>query len=277
MPDEPLLELQRQFLGELFHPLWGESRQKTSLPGEGPPPPIGFIATAKKLITPSRTLIPEERLELYHRQYWFRLLDSLGEDFPALHWLLGEEAFWNLIEDYLLANPPTSHSLRYLGAGLADHIARHASAIPHAPHAEDLARVEYALCLAVELGERPTVEPANLATDRLDLQPHLQFIPMRTPAEILHARAMRSAPCRHLSAPKKTAIRIVAIYRYRNEAQLRRVPAPEHALLSAIARTHSLDAAMDHALSLPIALRPKSQQTIQTWFRHWFELGWICS
>jgi hypothetical protein len=277
MPDEPLLELQRQFLGELFHPLWGESRGKTALPGEGTMPPTSFPATATRLLTPSRTLVPEARLELYHRQYWFRLLDSLEEDFPALRWLLGEGPFWKLLEDYLVEKPPTTPSLRYLGEGLADHIARHAGEVPHAPHAEDLARVEYALCLAMELGDRPTVDPAKLATDRLELPPHLQLIPVRTPAEILHARALRGGPCHHLAAPKPGANRIVAVYRHQDEAHLRRVPLPEHALLSAIARTHSLEAAMDHVLSLPLALRPKSQQKIQAWFRRWFELGWICS
>jgi len=277
MPNEPLLELQRQFLGELFHPLWGESRRKTALPDEGGKPPACFAATAKRLLTPSPTLIPEERLELYHRQYWFRLLDSLAEDFPALRWLLGDEAFWRLIEDYLVAHPPTSFTLRHLGGDLADHIARHATPLPHAIHAEDLARVEYALCLALELGDRPALAPEKLATDHLELPPYLQFIAVRTPAEILHARALRGVVCHHLPAPKPNASRIVAVYRQHEEATLRRVPAPEHALLAAIDRTHSLEAAMDHVLSLPIALRPKDQPKIQAWFCRWFELGWICS
>ena len=277
MPDDSLLELQRQFIGALFHPLWGESRRKTPLPGEGRAPPAGFAETADRIITPSRTLVPAERLELYHRQYWFRLLDSLGEDFPALNWLLGDEAFWKVIEDFLMAHPPTSYTLRHLGEVLPDYIRRHADAVPHAAHAEDLARLEYALCLAMELGERPPLDPAHVATGHLELQPHLQFIALRTPAEILHARALRGALRRHLSAPKQDARRIVAVYRHNDEARLRRLPVPQHALLSAIAKTHSLEAAMDHVLTLPAALRPKDPQTIQTWFREWFELGWICS
>jgi hypothetical protein len=58
---------------------------------------------------------PEERLELYHRQYWYRLLDSIEEDFPALRLLLGRAPFWRLVEEYLLAAPPTSFTLRHLG------------------------------------------------------------------------------------------------------------------------------------------------------------------
>ena len=53
-------------------------------------PSASFVATATRHLSPSATLDPVERLDLYHRQYWYRVLDSLQEDFPALEHLLGE-------------------------------------------------------------------------------------------------------------------------------------------------------------------------------------------
>lgn len=71
-----------------------------------------------KLVKPSRTLQPVERVEIYNRMYWFRLLDSLGQDFPGLRALLGDEKFWRLAERYLAECPSCSFALRDLGSRL---------------------------------------------------------------------------------------------------------------------------------------------------------------
>jgi hypothetical protein len=36
-----------------------------------------------KLIKPSKTLQPLERVEIYNRMYWFRLLECIATDFPG--------------------------------------------------------------------------------------------------------------------------------------------------------------------------------------------------
>ncbi|HTW62232.1 MAG TPA: putative DNA-binding domain-containing protein, partial [Terracidiphilus sp.] len=39
---------------------------------------------AASFIAPNSRLNPFERLEIYNRQYWLRVLGALAEDFPAL-------------------------------------------------------------------------------------------------------------------------------------------------------------------------------------------------
>ena len=47
-------------------------------------------AAAAEFIKPNDRLSSFERLEIYNRQYWFRLLDCLYEDYPGLLSVLGK-------------------------------------------------------------------------------------------------------------------------------------------------------------------------------------------
>ena len=41
-------------------------------------------------VKPNDRLTSAERLEIYNRSYWYRILDSLREDFPGLRAVVGE-------------------------------------------------------------------------------------------------------------------------------------------------------------------------------------------
>ena len=41
------------------------------------------------MVKPNDRLTSTERLDIYHRQYWYRILDSFNEDFPGLRAVLG--------------------------------------------------------------------------------------------------------------------------------------------------------------------------------------------
>ena len=48
---------------------------------------------AEAIIKPNDRLTSFERLEIYNRQYWFRVLSALAEDFEGLRLILGDRAF----------------------------------------------------------------------------------------------------------------------------------------------------------------------------------------
>jgi hypothetical protein len=144
-----LLGLQRRFMAALTEPIYGDSRERSQLPPRPGDVSEAFAETATTLITPSPTLQPVERLELYHRQYWYRLLDSLAEDFPALKALLGKEAFWHLIEAYLESAPPSSFTLRHLGSGLADFVRKCPARTAHPVHAYAAAALAVVMATAL--------------------------------------------------------------------------------------------------------------------------------
>ena len=75
-------------------------------------------------IKPNDRLSSVERLEIYSRSYWFRILDSLYDDFPGLRAVLGQRAFHLLARAYLADCPSRSFTLRDLGSRLEDWLER---------------------------------------------------------------------------------------------------------------------------------------------------------
>lgn len=270
-----LLSMQRRFMAALREPIFSDSRGHSELP-----PRIGdvlanFVRIADELITPSATLTPVERLELYHRQYWYRLLDSIAEDFPGLRWRLGDEPFWRLMEAYLEAQAPRSFTLRHLGAGLASFIADRPGVVPNAIEAEDLARLEYALCHAFEAGEKPLVAPSELRKGNLGLQPHITLLPLRTPADTLWRSWQRGGRFKRLGRPSTRPSRFVAVYRCDLGLHIERLPRAAFSILAAIRDDGSLESAMERVTSDRGLLRAHDAQRVSEWFGVWTARGWF--
>lgn len=80
------------------------------------------------------------RLRIYADAYRLRLVEVLGNDFPATRDALGEAAFAAFAERYLHAHPPAHPSVRHVGCDFADWLAAEADA-PRGLH--ELARFEW--------------------------------------------------------------------------------------------------------------------------------------
>jgi len=76
----------------------------------------GSTEQAEQIVTRSRALSGLERLAIYNRAYYARLLDCLRESFPVLFHALGEDAFGAFAIDYLQKYPSRSYTLNDLGS-----------------------------------------------------------------------------------------------------------------------------------------------------------------
>ncbi len=76
--------LQREMAATIMQPLTTDDDMR-------PVAPDGrrMQVLAESFIAPNSQLNSFERLEIYNRQYWFRLLGALIEDFPALRAVVG--------------------------------------------------------------------------------------------------------------------------------------------------------------------------------------------
>src|SRR5437870_12023168 len=74
---------------------------------------------AARYIKPNDRLTSFERLEIYNRQYWFRVLGSMAEDFRGLRKILGERRFDDMCRAYFTECPSRSCTLTNLGWRLA--------------------------------------------------------------------------------------------------------------------------------------------------------------
>src|SRR5258708_21424394 len=99
-----LLQLQRRMAYAILQPLTGSDRIAPK--------------TDAEFIKPNDRLTSVERLEIYSRSYWFRVLDSLYDDFPGLRAVLGQRAFLRLSRAYLADCPSRSFTLRNLASCL---------------------------------------------------------------------------------------------------------------------------------------------------------------
>src|SRR6202012_5144244 len=96
-------------------------------------------------IKPNDRLSSFERLEIYNRQYWFRIYSSFEEDFPGLKAITGGKKFDRLMRDYLTECPSQSFSLRNLGSRLEAWLTEHPDYIePRRDLAMDMIRLEWA-------------------------------------------------------------------------------------------------------------------------------------
>ena len=93
-----------------------------------------------------------DRLEIYANMYFFRILDSLKEDFPRVLQLVGEDHFHNLITSYLIEYPSTHWSLRYAGKNFATFL-KSQPQLTQWPQLVDLAKLEWALLEAFDAPE----------------------------------------------------------------------------------------------------------------------------
>ncbi len=99
-----------------------------------------------------------QRLDIYANMYFWRLLEILRDDYPAVVAAVGDDHFHNLVTDYLVARPSTHPSVRNVGIKLPDYLKTHALGIER-PWLIELARLERA---RVELFDGPDAEPITL-------------------------------------------------------------------------------------------------------------------
>jgi hypothetical protein len=153
---------------------------KKSIGGERGPAP----SVLEALIRGNERLSAAERIGIYADAYFYRLLECLGEDFPATLAVLGADNFAALVEGYLLEHPPTEPSILYAGLYLADFLNDHPFA-ERWPFIADLARLERAVldvfhatnAAALSLETLHTVPSEDWPALKLLTHPAVEIVP----------------------------------------------------------------------------------------------------
>jgi hypothetical protein len=252
---------------------------------------------ASSFVAPNSRLSSFERLEIYNRQYWFRVLGALQEDFPALQAVVGARAFDAMSVAYLTEHPSQSFSLRNLGSNLVEWLADNPQFAGRRHHvAVDVARMEWAFVEAFDNAERDPLNLEEIASldggSQLALQPHLQLVELDYPVDDLvltlhkgEKRQTSEAGVHHdngmQASGKLPALRRqrtwLAAHRVDLSVYYLRIKREEFQTLNAIRRGLPLAQAIEAGItssSAPITRRP---QLVREWFTAWAELGWICA
>ncbi|HXM91966.1 MAG TPA: DNA-binding domain-containing protein [Candidatus Dormibacteraeota bacterium] len=288
-----LLELQRTMARAVMQPLtFTEHMQRTGPDGQP------MRAYAARFIKPNDRLTSFERLEIYNRQYWFRLLSSMVEDFPGLRAVLGAARFEAMSKAYITDCPSRSFTLRNLGSQLESWLHKNPRwAGKKQALALDIVKLEWAEVEAFDGKAEPPLRPEDLAVNaganlRLRLQPYIQLFSLRYPVDDLLLGIKNSSEENEVAsnafqerrkrkrvqsvAKLKPAAIALAVHRIDNSVYFRRLEPEEFALLTELKQGRTLQKAVDHAFSETKLPPQELPALVQRWFHNWAALGWFC-
>lgn len=287
-----LLELQRRMAEAVMLPLTRDENMRRKAANAG-----SMKAEAEAFIKPNSRLTSFERLEIYNRQYWFRIISAFAEDFPGLAAVIGQAAFDRLARAYLAECPSQSFTLRNLGSQLKGWLENHpAYAGKKIALALDVVRLEWAYIEAFDNAEERALTLDDMGRldgeSQLSLQPHLRLLHLAHAVDDFVIEVHRQQGSQGVASNAVTETKhsrshrlplslqrgeiFLCVHRYDNAVYYKRLEREEYQLLFALSAGNTLGEALDCAFdssTLPDADRPAR---VQSWFANWSELGWFC-
>jgi hypothetical protein len=288
-----LMELQRTMARAVMQPLTRTERMQRKSPGGG-----AMSAYASRFIKPNDRLTSFERLEIYNRQYWFRVLSGMIEDFPGLRAVLGERRFEEMAKAYLCDHPSRSFTLRNLGSRLEAWVHKHPKwAGAKQKLALDIVRLEWADVEAFDGKAEPALRPEDLSGTagpnlRLKLQPYIQLLDLRYPVDDLLLEVRKGdedtdfASNAFQERRKRKRVQAVAklkpakiylvVHRVDYSVYFRRIVREEFLILGALRQGKPLGKAIEIAFRKSSIAPEERASRVQEWFQNWAALGWFC-
>jgi Putative DNA-binding domain len=289
-----LAALQKTMARAVMQPLTASEHMQSAAPNGK-----SMRAYASRFIKPNDRLTSFERLEIYNRQYWFRLLSSLMEDFPGLRAVLGDRKFEAMSKAYLVDCPSRSFTLRNLGARLETWLRKHPKwAGSKQELAIDIARLEWADIEAFDGKAEPPLQPEGLGgvlggNLKLRLQPHISLLDLKYPVDDLLLEVRKENEDTDFAsnafqeghkrkrvqavAKLKPAEIFLAVHRVDDSVYFRRIEREEFLILRALRDRKPLGKVIESAFRksrIPEGERPGR---VQQWFQNWATLGWFCT
>lgn len=286
-----LLELQKRMSSDVMRPLTAdfEMQQETE---DG----SSLRELAAAYVKPNDRLSSFDRLEIYNRQYWFRVIGSVSEDFPALQAVMGTRKFDSMVLAYLRENPSTTFTLRNLGSKLPLWLEGHPEFAPRRHRLMlDVARLEWAYVETYDSSSAAPLKEADFAglgaDSTLNLQPHLQLLALSYPVDELVLAVHRENPSVDIVSNAVSQRRLtkrtrlpqmhrspvyLAVHRFEDSVYYRHLDREAYLMLAALKQQLPLGAAIETAFRNTSLSVEEQTLRIQQCFAHAAELGWFC-
>jgi hypothetical protein len=220
-----------------------------------------------------------ERLEVYNRQYWFRLITCMQDEFPCCLHVIGLDAFNSRVIRYLDAVPPTSPYLADMDTDFSGFLRRRFRMAKDGKKREQVleaAAYDKAFSRAFDGAPAPGVASrAITAATKWTLAAHV------TPLWLHWDFAAYRVLCREDEAltgrfPLRRRAHGVCLHRHGDTLYEKPLAHAEFLLLRALEKPRTLDqvfrAAGKGATARDLITM---ERNVAAWFRDWTELGWI--
>ena len=287
-----LAKLQKAVARAVMQPLTRTERMRTLGPGGE-----SMRGYAARYIKRNDRLTSFERLEIYNRQYWYRVLGSMSEDFPGLRAILGERRFDDMCRGYLTECPSRFFTLRNLGSRLEAWLRRNPQWLRgRKALALDMVRLEWADIEAFDGEAEAALYPEELggvsgSELTLRLQPYVQLLELHYPVDDLLLEIKKHDNDTDLASNavserrKRAKVHAVAalqskriflvVHRIDFSVYFRRIEREEYAMLSALRAGKSIAGAIELALRNSSIPQFNRAGYVRHCFETWAALGWF--
>jgi hypothetical protein len=242
-------------------------------------PPAVSQSEAEAVLTPGPRLGAMDRLEIYRRAYFSRLVECLADDYGVLRHAIGEESFEQLGRAYVARHPSRDPNLNFFGRHMSSFCREGAPApFPLRDFAADLARLEWAIVEVIHAaGPEPfaiealqEIAPEAWASARLVPNPAVRVMTFQHPVNTYY-RAVREGASPSVPSPAASA---AVVYRTGQTVWRMDLTVPMFDVLSALVAGEPLEQALSRAEpSLSGDGEQAAAQRVLGWFRDWVEAG----
>jgi hypothetical protein len=244
---------------------------------------------AESIVTRSRALTGLERLEIYNRAYFARLLECLREELPAFVHAVGEEAFADFAVSYLNRYPSTSYTLNSLGTKFPLYLAetrpdqdKKKKGPSWVDFLIDVATLELTYAQVfdgpgvegkplLDASRLSAVAPESWPEARLALVPCFRLVSLRFPAH-KYVAAVRKKKEAVFPKPRATYL---AVTRRKYVVRRYALSRTQHALLEALSAGQSVGQAIGVAAEIAGARFEKLSARLHQWFLNWTAEGFF--
>jgi hypothetical protein len=241
---------------------------------------------AEQVVTRSSALSGLDRLAIYSRAYYARLVDCLRESYPVVCQAIAEEAFDTFAVAYLQKHPSRSYTLNELGASFPGYLRESRPDDEPGPgwpdFVIDLATLEWTYNEVFD-GQgvegrrllRPehlrAIPPERWPEARLVAVPCLRLLELRFPVHRYYS-AVRRKKAAEFSGPEET---LLAVTRRRYVVRRYELSRPQFILLDAILHGQSVGEAIELAAKAVDRDVDRLAGDLQDWFRNWTAEGFF--
>jgi hypothetical protein len=253
--------------------------------------PSGLVIAeeATRYIVPSPTLQPHQRMQIYNQQYWWRLLNTLHENFPLVTRLFGYHAFNEEIGiPYLLKYPPNHWSLNLLGERLPKWILNYYQALDR-PLIYNAANLDCAYIASFNAPQKSSLDlsflqqggnPESFLNYTFFLQPHIHLFKwdydLFTFRQSFLEHDVDYWLDNNFPPLGKGKTYYCLLYRLQtNKIMWKEITLGEYVLLGFIQRGASIEQACEFLEKQDTSIYEQATENLQKWFQDWTIRGWL--
>lgn len=240
-------------------------------------------------IAPSPTLRPDQRIQIYNQQYWWRLINAMQESFPLVSRMFGFYEFNRVLAiPYLVKYPPRHWAISTIGDRLTQWVAEEYHEGDKSFIA-DVVALDWGFLAGMSVPELPSlsqltssgeVDADKISEEILYTQPHVHFFGFdydlfkyRT-AYLQHDHEYWAENV----CPELDRSRFFHMVLYRNsENRMSWVEIDEiaFAILKKFQQGSTIDAVVEWLEHQDAAMYEKALEHFQEWFQGWTARGWL--